>query len=146
MLLQTLWFALWFWLDVNLSLNQTFLTFLWYVRQTWMTQLILAISWWICYSNPWWKKDFLLHKTYLWKTLLILIYIFHNFIQCFTSFCSINHLLYFYAWFLMPFHLNGILSIKPSANVFAFPDFNIHHHKHRLTNSGGTDRPSKILL
>ena len=80
------------------------------------------------------------------NSLLILIYIFHNFIQCFTSFCSINHLLHFYAWFLMPFHLDGILSIKLSANVFAFPDFNIHHHKHRLTNSGGTDRPSKILL
>ena len=28
---------------VNLSLNQTLLTFLLYVRQTWMTQLILAI-------------------------------------------------------------------------------------------------------
>ena len=29
---------------VNLSLNQTPLTFLLYVRQTWMTQLIMAIS------------------------------------------------------------------------------------------------------
>ena len=33
-------------LIVNLSLNQTLLTFLLYVRQTWMTQLILAISLW----------------------------------------------------------------------------------------------------
>ena len=33
-------------LNVNLSLNQTLLTFLLYVRQTWMTQLILAISLW----------------------------------------------------------------------------------------------------
>ena len=31
-------------LIVNLSLNQTLLTFLLCVRQTWMTQLILAIS------------------------------------------------------------------------------------------------------
>ena len=31
-------------LNVNLSLNQTLLTFLLYVRQTWMTQLILTIS------------------------------------------------------------------------------------------------------
>ena len=31
-------------LIVNLFLNQTFLTFLLYARQTWMTQLILAIS------------------------------------------------------------------------------------------------------
>ena len=30
-------------LNVNLSLNQTLLTFWLYVRQTWMTQLILAI-------------------------------------------------------------------------------------------------------
>ena len=31
-------------LIVNLFFNQTLLTFLLYVRQTWMTQLILAIS------------------------------------------------------------------------------------------------------
>ena len=31
-------------LNVNLSLNQTLLIFLLYVRQTWMTQLILAAS------------------------------------------------------------------------------------------------------
>ena len=29
---------------MNLSLNQTLLTFLFYVRQTWVTQLILAIN------------------------------------------------------------------------------------------------------
>ena len=33
-------------LIVNLSLNQTLLTFLLCVRQTWMTQLILAVSLW----------------------------------------------------------------------------------------------------
>ena len=31
-------------LDVNLPLNQTFLTFMLYVRQTWMTQFIVTIS------------------------------------------------------------------------------------------------------
>ena len=31
-------------LIVNLPLNQTLLTFLLYVRQTWITQLIVAIS------------------------------------------------------------------------------------------------------
>ena len=30
-------------LNVNVSFNQTLLTFLLYMRQTWMTQLILAI-------------------------------------------------------------------------------------------------------
>ena len=33
-------------LNVNLSLNQTLKTFLLYVRQTWITQLILVISLW----------------------------------------------------------------------------------------------------
>ena len=33
-------------LDVNFSLNQTLFTFLLYVRQTWMTQLVLAIFLW----------------------------------------------------------------------------------------------------
>ena len=60
-------------LIVNLSLNQTLLTFLLGVRQTWMTQLILAISLWeviflwferililICMVSQFmWKKDIL---------------------------------------------------------------------------------------
>ena len=33
-------------LNVNLSLNQTLLTFLLYMKQTWMTQLILTIFLW----------------------------------------------------------------------------------------------------
>ena len=32
--------------DCNISLNQTLLTFLLFVRQTWMTQLILALPLW----------------------------------------------------------------------------------------------------
>ena len=35
---------IWISLDVNLSLNYTLLTFLLCVRQTWMAQLVLAIS------------------------------------------------------------------------------------------------------
>ena len=66
-------------LNVNLSLNQTLLTFLLYVRQTWVSQLILAVSLWgaiffqskkilllICMVlQIMWKKGFLLHGTYL---------------------------------------------------------------------------------
>ena len=66
-------------LIVNLSLNQTLLTFLLCVRQTWMTQLIMAICLWevillhskrilvlICMVSQFMlKKDFLLHRTYL---------------------------------------------------------------------------------
>ena len=36
-----------------------------------------------------------------------------------------------------------VLSINPSANVFVFGDFNIHH-KDWLTYSGGTDKPGEL--
>ena len=39
--------------------------------------------------------------------------------------------------------INEVLSINPSANVFVFGDFNIHH-KDWLTCSGGTDRPGEL--
>ena len=35
--------------------------------------------------------------------------------------------------------IDQVLSINPSANVFVFADFNVHH-KDWLTYSGGTDR------
>ena len=40
-------------------------------------------------------------------------------------------------------HINEVLSINPSANVFVFGDFNIHH-KDWLTYSGGTDRSGEL--
>ena len=40
-------------------------------------------------------------------------------------------------------NMDKILSIKPSANVFAFGDSNVHH-KDWLTYSGGTDRPGEL--
>ena len=36
-----------------------------------------------------------------------------------------------------------VLSINPSANVFVFGDFKVHH-KDWLTYSGGTDRPGEL--
>ena len=36
-----------------------------------------------------------------------------------------------------------VLLINPSANVFVFGNFNVHH-KDWLTYSGGTDRPGKV--
>ena len=35
-------------------------------------------------------------------------------------------------------NIDEVLSINPSANVFVFEDFNVHH-KDWLTYSGGTD-------
>ena len=39
--------------------------------------------------------------------------------------------------------LDEVLSINPSANVFVFGDFNVHH-KVWLTYSGGTDRSGEL--
>ena len=40
-------------------------------------------------------------------------------------------------------NIDEVLSINPSANVFVFGDFNIHH-KDWLTYSCGTDRPGEL--
>ena len=40
-------------------------------------------------------------------------------------------------------NIDEVLSINPSANVFVFGDFNVHH-KDWLTYSGGTDRPDEL--
>ena len=40
-------------------------------------------------------------------------------------------------------NIEEVLSINPSANVFVFGDFNVHH-KDWLTYSGGTDRPGEF--
>ena len=45
---------------------------------------------------------------------------------------------------LISSNINEVLLINPSANLFAFGDFNIHH-KDWLTYSGATDRPGEIF-
>ena len=40
-------------------------------------------------------------------------------------------------------NIGKVLSINPSANVFVFGDFNVHH-KDWLTYSGGTDQPGEL--
>ena len=40
-------------------------------------------------------------------------------------------------------NINEVLSINPSANVFVFGDFDVHH-KDWLTYSDGTDRPGEL--
>ena len=40
-------------------------------------------------------------------------------------------------------HIDEVLSVNPSANVFVFGDFNVHH-KDWLTYSSGTDRPVEL--
>ena len=40
-------------------------------------------------------------------------------------------------------NIDEVISINPSANVFFFGDFNIHH-KDWLTHSGETDQPGEL--
>ena len=86
------------------------------------------------------KKDFLLHGIYIWETLTYVLDWLY-FTQCRTSFSSIDHLLRLCARFFdsISSNIDEVLSINPSANVFVFEDFNVHH-KDWVTYSGGTDR------
>ena len=88
------------------------------------------------------KKDFLLHGTYLWKTLQILTYVFDWLYstQCLFPLSITFFILVFYS---ILSNIDEVLSINPSANVFVFGDFNVHH-KDWLTYSGGTDPPSEL--
>ena len=94
------------------------------------------------------NEGFLLHGTYLQKTVQILTYAFDwlYFTQRLTSLSSINHLLCLYTWFLIPisFNTDEVLYINASPKVFVYVDFNIHHKDYLITYSGGTDRPGEL--
>ena len=64
------------------------------------------------------------------RKLQVLTYVFDwlYFTQCQSASLS-------YVWFLI--NVDEVLLIKPSANVFVFEDFNVHH-KDWLTFSGDT--------
>ena len=118
--------------ECEFSLNQTLLKLLFYVRQTWMTHLILALSLWgvvfLKYERIllltfmvlqfMWRKDFLLQETSLEKTVQILTYVFDwlYFTQYLTSFSSIDHLLHLYAQFFILFHLT-MMRLSRSTNL-----------------------------
>ena len=73
---------IWFLLNVNLSSSQTLLTFLLFMRQTQITQLILAISLFgiiflLMFLQCMWRKDFLLHRNYFQKNLHILTFVYN---------------------------------------------------------------------
>ena len=104
---------------MNLSLSQTLLTFLLYVRQTWVTQLILAISLWrfiflsykrilvlICMVSQFmWRKNFIFRwhvsledsaDSYLCFRLALL--------HLMSYFFFLYHLLHLFARFFILFH------------------------------------------
>ena len=126
--------------NVDLSWNQTLLTFLLYGRQTWITQLILAISLW--------QIIFLQSKRILWficivhvngglpfawdlclENLQILNHVFDwlYYTQGLTSFSSVNHLSWLYAWFFILFHLT-LMGLSQSTHLpMCLVDFNVNH-------------------
>ena len=143
-------------LNENLSLNQTLLTFFLYMIQTWTTQLILTI---LCEGLSLIQKDSVTHmhglavyvkeglpftRAYLQKMLRIYIYVFDWFYltYCLTSFFSIDHFLCLYSRLLMLFHLRKMRFFQPT-HLLMF-DFNVHQ-KDWITYSGGTDRPGEVL-
>ena len=48
-------------------------------------------------------------------------------------------------FYSISFNIDEVLSINPSANVFAFWDSNVHHKDYR-TYSGGTDQPCELCF
>ena len=126
---------------LNLSFNQTLLTFLLYLRETWITQLILAMC---MVSQFMWRKYFLLLSlensvdSYLCSQLVLLhsvLYFFFLYQSPSTFLCMV-----FYS---ISSNIDEVLSIDTSVNTFVFGDFKVHHEDW-LTYSGGTDRPGKL--
>ena len=129
----------------SFSSNQTLLTFLLCVRQTWiwlnwfwkfLCERIVVL---ICMVLQFvWRKDFL-YMGLVFRKLCRFLLMFHSVPYfCFlyrslsSSLCTV-----FYS---IPSNIDEVLLINPSANVFVFADFNVYH-KDWLTYSGGTDRP-----
>ena len=83
------------------------------------------------------KKDFLLHGTYLQKTLQILtLQILLLACFCLSLLYSVSYFFFLYQSPSLSFcmvlgsvssNIDEVLSINPSANVFVFGDFNVHH-------------------
>ena len=59
-------------------------------------------------------------------------------------FSTVNHILHVCAVSdSISSNIDEVLSINPSADVFVFADFNVHH-KNWLTYSGGSDQPGEL--
>ena len=92
-----------------------------------------------------WKKDFFCRGLISRKLCIVLL-------MFSTSFnFTLSHFLFLYrspsslcmVFYSISSNIDEILSINPSANVFFFGDFNVHH-KDELNYSGGTDRPGEL--
>ena len=57
--------------------------------------------------------------------------------------CRSPSLLLCTVFYAISLYIDEVLSTNPSANVFIFGDFKVHH-KDWLTYSGGTDKPGEL--
>ena len=97
-----------------------------------------------------WRKDFLLHGTYLCRYdrnsadsyLCFRLALFHS-VSYFFLLCGSPSLSLCTVFDSISSNNDEVLSINPSANVFVFRDFNAHHTDW-LTNSGGTGGTGKL--
>ena len=62
-------------------------------------------------------------------------YFFFLYWSPFSSLCTV--------FYTVSYNIDEVLSVNPSANVFVFGDFNVHH-RDWLTYFGGTDRPGEL--
>ena len=133
--------------NLNLSLNQTILTFLVYERQTWLTQLILAIS--HIHGPAVYVKEGLAFAHDLCL---------ENSANCYLCFrvTLLHSVSYFFFYYKAPsflytvfdsisYNTDDFLSISPSANAFVFGDLNVRL-KDWLTYSGRTDRLVNFVI
>ena len=56
---------------------------------------------------------------------------------------SITFFVFVHSFSFFSSNIDEVFSINPSANVFVFRDFNVHHNNW-LTHSGGTDQPGEL--
>ena len=147
--------------NVNLSLNQTVLTFLLCVRQTWMTHWFWQF---VRGYLPLIQKDSVIHMhglvVYLKEGLPFAQDLFlENSTDSFL--CFWLALLYSVSYFCFPCgspslflcivvnaispSIDEVFLINPSANIFVIGDLGIHH-KDWLIFSGGIDRPAEFCL
>ena len=132
-------------LHVNFSLNQILLTFLLYVGQIWMTQLILLLIYMVLQFM--WKKglpfacNLSLEKSvdsnlcFRLALLHSVSYFFFLYRSPCLSLCTVFD--------SISSNVDEVLLINPSANVFVFGTFKVHHQD-LLTYSSGTDTLSDL--
>ena len=68
---------------------------------------------------------------------------FTQYLTCFSSIDYLLHLGLCIVFYSISSNIDEVLSFNPSANVFVFEDFNVHH-KDWLTSSGEADQPGEL--